>query len=653
MSQHYHIVGFPDRVEVRAKIEDFMEKEPEVFNLYILALDQIQRMDEQARTSFFQIAGIHGMPYVPWDNVDEESTYGYCTHQSVLFPTWHRTYALLFEQAVQKEALAIAEKYTDPKTKELFREAALKLRLPYWDWAASPELPPKLFDEKISVFEPPLATKAEIDNPLQAYRFQKDITSYGFDHPYSVWPQTIRNPPDTEPKASDKSQKDKLQQRLRAQYRQLRARVYDLLIFTKTWEHMSNTADGRASSLEGVHDMVHNLIGGTGHMSNVPVAAFDPIFWYHHVNVDRLLALWLAVHPGSRVPATSRFGHGEKSELLPFHIDDGTFWTSDKTYNSRTVGNRYPEFPERDVSPEELKVIALEEIQRLYGPTLRAPRAGGETRLVSGISTAAFGVDGSEAPTNALRTHAPINALRAHAPINALRAHAPINALWAHAPTNALRAETSADAIQTETAIDSIQAETSIDAIQAEAPAYAAREEPLVLQAEATDDYRVWIAHVVINTDELPYSGYVHVFLSHNEPTGNPIDWLSDDDEVGTVAIFKNTRKECVNCNRRSAENVKINGQVFLTEDLLDRGKDLHDVGGITEYLKTHMHWRIALVDGAEVPLAEVPSLEVRVHSATVHVGGTTRGGSEPWRDELEVHHDVTHGRVGGYAVPA
>jgi tyrosinase len=37
-------------------------------------------------------------------------------------------------------------------------------------------------------------------------------------------------------------------------------------------------------SLEGLHNRYHLLIGGTGgHMSRVPTAAFDPIFWLHHV----------------------------------------------------------------------------------------------------------------------------------------------------------------------------------------------------------------------------------------------------------------------------------------------------------------------------------------------------------------------------------
>ena len=42
-----------------------------------------------------------------------------------------------------------------------------------------------------------------------------------------------------------------------------------------------------SGSLEGsVHGTYHMLIGGTttvrGHMTNPIVAAFDPVFWFHH-----------------------------------------------------------------------------------------------------------------------------------------------------------------------------------------------------------------------------------------------------------------------------------------------------------------------------------------------------------------------------------
>ena len=32
-------------------------------------------------------------------------------------------------------------------------------------------------------------------------------------------------------------------------------------------------------SLEDIHNAIHSLVGGTGHMSSVPRSAFDPIFW--------------------------------------------------------------------------------------------------------------------------------------------------------------------------------------------------------------------------------------------------------------------------------------------------------------------------------------------------------------------------------------
>ena len=75
-------------------------------------------------------------------------------------------------------------------------------------------------------------------------------------------------------------------------------------------------------SLEDVHALIHGLVGGGvgilqslnrfedaginiqglklegggiaegGHMGIPDFAAFDPIFWMHHANVDRLFAMW-------------------------------------------------------------------------------------------------------------------------------------------------------------------------------------------------------------------------------------------------------------------------------------------------------------------------------------------------------------------------
>lgn len=39
------------------------------------------------------------------------------------------------------------------------------------------------------------------------------------------------------------------------------------------------------------------------------VAGFDPVFWLHHANVDRLFAMWQALYPDSYiVPTVNTYG---------------------------------------------------------------------------------------------------------------------------------------------------------------------------------------------------------------------------------------------------------------------------------------------------------------------------------------------------------
>ena len=51
--------------------------------------------------------GIHCYPLVGWDgerpgpNPNEPDPGGYCTHNMVTFPTWHRPYMLLYEVSIQ------------------------------------------------------------------------------------------------------------------------------------------------------------------------------------------------------------------------------------------------------------------------------------------------------------------------------------------------------------------------------------------------------------------------------------------------------------------------------------------------------------------------------------------------------------------------
>ena len=59
------------------------------------------------------------------------------------------------------------------------------------------------------------------------------------------------------------------------------------------YEPTSGVHPGFCSKLDnGLHGMVHVLVGDGQNMGSVPWAARDPIFWLHHCNIDRLWASW-------------------------------------------------------------------------------------------------------------------------------------------------------------------------------------------------------------------------------------------------------------------------------------------------------------------------------------------------------------------------
>ena len=94
-------------------------------------------------------------------------------------------------------------------------------------------------------------------------------------------------------------------------------------------------------SLENIHNLIHNFSGGnspypvgpnntfsTGDMVDPGRTAFDPIFWGHHANVDRLWAEWQRRHPGR--------GPDNPDDVLP----PWNFTVSD-TYSISALGYEY------------------------------------------------------------------------------------------------------------------------------------------------------------------------------------------------------------------------------------------------------------------------------------------------------------------------
>ncbi|KAF2114035.1 common central domain of tyrosinase-domain-containing protein [Lophiotrema nucula] len=358
-----------------------MERKPEyqeLWTLYILAVERLKAVYQQEKTSYYQVAGIHGQPWIPWDNVpswSDEPTWGYCPHNGILFAPWHRPYILTYEQLLHQHVLDIVNEISDPDTKTRYREAATKFRIPYWDWAENPPegehvLPSSVYGETLHITFPN-GTVATVANPLFEYRFHplipEDFSTDG-SSPYNLWNKTYRLPlPYDSPNPVD-SIPDALA-RIDGNLGSARSGLFSLF---KTWQafnRFSNQSPGynpQIGNLETVHGNIHSAFLW-GHMWFATIAAYDPVFWLHHANVDRQIALWQAVYPDSYVEPersvrettftiNSDWEVGPDSDLTPFHRNsEGAFWTPALVRDVERLGYTYPELQDRP-SNETLKM---------------------------------------------------------------------------------------------------------------------------------------------------------------------------------------------------------------------------------------------------------------------------------------------------------
>jgi tyrosinase len=220
---------------------------------------------------------------------------GHCPHSAVIFITWHRPYVALHQQLIWHHTQRIVTKYPDDQREE-YQAAALTLRQPYWDWALHPSLPDVTTAPVIGVQTPNGHT--QFTNALYSYHFQgKVATENGFegDDDLSNFTSTVR----CWDQITQSSNLTLANSNLQAQASHLVTDLYTLFTTTPSYSDFSTMycSDGRNSgnNIEQIHGIIHSSVGYSptdGHMANIPLAAFDPVFMLHHSNIDRLFALW-------------------------------------------------------------------------------------------------------------------------------------------------------------------------------------------------------------------------------------------------------------------------------------------------------------------------------------------------------------------------
>ncbi|CAK1359952.1 Tyrosinase [Cercospora beticola] len=329
------------------------------FSLFVLAMQQWQSSSTSTVGGFYQVAGIHGAPHTYWDGSAYQNTNqgnkngGYCFHGTKDFYLWHRPYLALFEQQMQATAVNISNNWASSgRTK--FQGIANTLKFPYWDWARNGGTIPSRISSSSVLITNAAGQNVTVANPLFSHTLVSGANLGTNVCPGTSGSRTCR---------SSNAQRDMQNSGASLQ------RQTALLLNTAnvcwnvfaTYDSNERRASGCSSSsvnsLEGIHNTIHNNICGT--MCNLDTAAYDPIFWLHHANVDRIGALWNYLNPNVKVTSTRSssgnfvFSSGVNRDAsftyMPFRASQGNtdWWLPSQLYDVRTSGYTYPEIADR------------------------------------------------------------------------------------------------------------------------------------------------------------------------------------------------------------------------------------------------------------------------------------------------------------------
>ncbi|KAK0657015.1 common central domain of tyrosinase-domain-containing protein [Cercophora newfieldiana] len=656
MSGNIAITGVPTTpgpngaVPLRREIRDLQRNFPDQFNLYVLGLQHLQSLDEQQLASYYQVAGIHGMPYKPWNGVGSTTNWasssgfgGYCTHSSILFITWHRPYMALYEQALYASVQTVAQRFTAGALRDRYVAAAKDFRAPYFDWAIPPPagstaFPTAIASPNVSVVDVDGRTRT-IVNPINRFVFHPVNPSPGdFNANWSRYRETVRYPD-----RSGRSQDARIAPILANELASLRSNVSLLLLSYRNFDAFSynrwdtNTSPGAFGSLEDVHNEIHDRVGGGGHMSSLEVSSFDPIFWLHHINVDRLWSIWQDLNPTSFMSprpapystfnATRGGTQDQNTALSPFWDKSGTkFWTSTQVKDSATFGYAYPETQKwLQPSTAAYQAALRQTVTALYGSNVFA-------NFVSNVASRA------PPPTaDAVAAAKPEIAMAALS----LAASVPVEKKAAPA---AAPAASSADAQKPLAAAKDQAAKPPI-----KAPAAPSVIPESLKHLAPNNKYTEWVVNIRAQKHGIGQSFRIQVFLGDIDES-NPDGWDTEWNCVGRVSVLgRAPETQCGKCRMDNAEGLMVSGTVPLTSALLQDivAGELANLepAAVVPHLKKDLKWKAKLFTGEEKALDEIPELRVSVASTVVTIG---EDGLPIYSGQYTVHPEATEGKPAG-----
>jgi tyrosinase len=307
----------------------------------------VKELPPEDPRSFFMLGGFHGEPFRGggWGN----NAYwgGYCHHGNILFPTWHRMYLVKLEEALR--SIPGCEDVTLPYWDET-SDDSLAHGIPSALTDEKFELDGQTIDNPLRSFVFP---KNVVDHVSADNLNDPDPNSPNYTKPRGY--ETVRYPlsglvgTDKDRQATKEhnanpdfkdyqTRVDILNQNIKdwlGSYIVIQGKMFSTNVAQKfkdcleapNYTVFSNTtsaaqwnddllnpdgtsAPGQVVPLESPHNSIHLAVGGfeipnynrspidgaNGDMGENDTAGFDPIFFFHHCNVDRVFWLWQKKH---------------------------------------------------------------------------------------------------------------------------------------------------------------------------------------------------------------------------------------------------------------------------------------------------------------------------------------------------------------------
>ena len=287
----------------------------------------MENVDGRPESSeFFRLASYHGWPGRVL-----------CAHGNETFPAWHRGYLVAFERALQTADRALGNDG--------------RLGLPYWDCATSEingQVVPAVLREYFHERSGPHATVRALIADPQGRAPARQLWNLGYSN---INPDFV------------------IRRHLEAS--DVRRSTNRALWVAQHWRAASSEGDSRRAagraqnSIEKPHDEVHGFCGYP--MNVIDFAAYHPLFWLHHCNIDRLYESYIAIHGRAesmneyRARQASRTTNMFERWLAPFeHPATGENLVPADTFDTRALGYMYDALQQRAPQRlEEAPTIAL------------------------------------------------------------------------------------------------------------------------------------------------------------------------------------------------------------------------------------------------------------------------------------------------------